>query len=368
MLRRIVTCLGVLSVVLFCSTIASASYVSVTDLGLGGFNTTAAHNFNSSGDVVVQTGTTINALVWSGGSYTNLGNLGTDYAYPRDINDAGMIVGASKNSSGVERAFKWTSGGGMVDLGSIYTTASTSRAIGVNAAGDIVGDAQATSSYKHSYVIYADDPTTMVDIGYGDYTSAAYKINDNGQIAGMYWTTSNKKSGHAARYSDGAWTDLGVLTGDDTSTAYGLNNRGDVVGTSHLNGTDPYRAFLWTETDGLVNLGILDGGQDYSTAECINELGWIGGAAKDSAGDYHAVVWDADHSILDLNSLIDPNSGWVLQWVKQIDDSGTVAGWGLKDGVQHAFTMTVPVPEPSTLALLAAGLVGLLAYAWRKRK
>jgi hypothetical protein len=27
-----------------------------------------------------------------------------------------------------------------------------------------------------------------------------------------------------------------------------------------------------------------------------------------------------------------------------------------------------PVPEPSTLALAAAGLVGLLAYAWRKRR
>ena len=27
-----------------------------------------------------------------------------------------------------------------------------------------------------------------------------------------------------------------------------------------------------------------------------------------------------------------------------------------------------PVPEPGTLTLLAAGLIGLLAYAWRKRK
>ena len=26
------------------------------------------------------------------------------------------------------------------------------------------------------------------------------------------------------------------------------------------------------------------------------------------------------------------------------------------------------IPEPSTLALLAAGLAGLLCYAWRKRK
>ncbi len=27
-----------------------------------------------------------------------------------------------------------------------------------------------------------------------------------------------------------------------------------------------------------------------------------------------------------------------------------------------------PVPEPSTLALLVSGMIGLLAYAWKKRK
>ena len=30
--------------------------------------------------------------------------------------------------------------------------------------------------------------------------------------------------------------------------------------------------------------------------------------------------------------------------------------------------LAVPTPEPSTIALLAAGLFGLLAYAWRKCK
>jgi hypothetical protein len=29
---------------------------------------------------------------------------------------------------------------------------------------------------------------------------------------------------------------------------------------------------------------------------------------------------------------------------------------------------TTAIPEPGTLALLAAGLIGLLCYAWRKRK
>jgi hypothetical protein len=31
-------------------------------------------------------------------------------------------------------------------------------------------------------------------------------------------------------------------------------------------------------------------------------------------------------------------------------------------------TVVAPTPEPGTLALLTAGLVGLLAYAWRKRR
>jgi lysozyme family protein len=36
-------------------------------------------------------------------------------------------------------------------------------------------------------------------------------------------------------------------------------------------------------------------------------------------------------------------------------------------GLSSASSMT-PVPEPGTLALVAAALLGLLAYGWRKRK
>jgi hypothetical protein len=46
-------------------------------------------------------------------------------------------------------------------------------------------------------------------------------------------------------------------------------------------------------------------------------------------------------------------------------DSGS-AGWN-KDMTGLAVTIT-QTPEPATMAMLVSGLVGLLAYAWRKRK
>ncbi len=38
------------------------------------------------------------------------------------------------------------------------------------------------------------------------------------------------------------------------------------------------------------------------------------------------------------------------------------------DSEQYTFTVTYPVPEPGILVLLATGLLGLLCYAWRKRR
>ena len=41
---------------------------------------------------------------------------------------------------------------------------------------------------------------------------------------------------------------------------------------------------------------------------------------------------------------------------------------GSNTGIFFDNVRLTSVPEPSTLALLASGLFGLVAYAWRKRK
>jgi hypothetical protein len=57
----------------------------------------------------------------------------------------------------------------------------------------------------------------------------------------------------------------------------------------------------------------------------------------------------------------DPANNYIHVWT----DGGYGTYWHLLDNL----TVTnLTVPEPSTLAMLAVGLVGLLAYAWRKRK
>jgi hypothetical protein len=69
----------------------------------------------------------------------------------------------------------------------------------------------------------------------------------------------------------------------------------------------------------------------------------------------------------DLNTLIDPASGWTLNSAEDINDSGMICGNARNSlGQSHAYLL-VPVPEPSTIALLLTASVGGLLW-WRRRK
>ena len=198
-----------------------------------------------------------------------------------------------------------------------------------------------------------------------------------------------------------------MLAGGNWSSAYGVNASGTVVGNGNVAG-GAFRGFVWTAGTGMTELGTLGGSSSYVNA--INNLGQIAGEASVASGYDHAFIdsngvmhdlgtlgggnsyaYDINDAgvavgysylagnavthafaavngqMIDLNSLLAANSGWVLEAAYGINDQGDIVGTGSFDGVQQSFLLDPPqfavraVPEPTTGGLILLGLSILAA-------
>ena len=106
-----------------------------------------------------------------------------------------------------------------------------------------------------------------------------------------------------------------------------------------------------------------------SGALAINDSGQVVGDFL-TGGQFHAFRYlnGTSTALEDLNSLIDPSSGWVLNYATAIDAAGDIAGYGTINNELHAFLLAVP--EPANLGAFGGlFLLGLSARsAWRARK
>jgi probable HAF family extracellular repeat protein len=323
-----------------------------------------AYDVNLRGDVVgrLAVGGTDHAFLYAGGVLADLGTGGADAAAARHVNDSGQVVGTLSDAGG--------GSGFLYSGGSLARLEGSFSAYGINNSGTITGVFGVTGSdgfaYPHAYRYAAGvytDVGTLIDEG-GSY---GYAINDGGAIAGAAeWAVGTNRPTDVILYQDGVLRDLGAFAGP-WSYGYSINDLGHIVGSGTIEaiGGDlyPRRALLYA--DGVLqNLGSL-APDAYSTAFDINNLGQVVGAA-DTADGLHGFLYE-DGTMLDLNTLIDPASGWTVRDAQAINDLAQIAGTACRGEICQAVRLDlVPqVPEPAGWAMYGIG-AGLLLAARRR--
>jgi hypothetical protein len=379
------------------------------DLGTsGGLAFTAAHAINNAG--VAAGAATIGfgddrAVRWNGPGVAAVQlptPLGLTSARIQDINDAGVSLGMASNMMGT-RAVRWDAAGaptvlpGLAGNFSYEAYAINNAAISIGRAFDGVTDR----------AVRWDAAGAITELGHlgldaaGVTVVSPYTLNSAGTAVGYSFkhdAAGNYQGTVPVRW-DGAGTaatELDTLAPNFNGWRFGLardiNDAGVTVGNVSKAPSFPtdefgQRAARWDATGTavtvLATLGTAPNGEGTSDAWAINASGLIVGAASrfnaiTSMADQRAVYWKPGASTpLDLNSLIDPASGWFLADAYAVSDTGWIAGDGMFDpdgpGGQEAYgrLFLMQVPEPaagSALMMLAAGAAAFTRRRGARRR
>ncbi len=243
----------------------------------------------------------------------------------------------------VSHAFKYERFTGMTDLGTLG--GSTSRANGVDLEGVIVGSSTLTGDTATHAFYYKPGASSLTDLGSlagPGGNSKADAINITGLVSGRSQTGELDSFGspftHAVIFDifHNKTIDLGSL-GGTTAEAYAINNFGVVTGTATISGDLISHAFV-SVSGKLKDIGTLGGSAAQGTA--INDFGVVVGFSNITGDtDVHAFIWTADRGMVDLNSLIPANSGWVLNSANGINAEGHIVGTGIHNGESRAFIL-----------------------------
>jgi probable HAF family extracellular repeat protein len=136
----------------------------------------------------------------------------------------------------------------IIDLGALSGTAATT--FGLNDTGQVVGTSFAAGAGDHAYRTEANSPINPAtdDLGtLGGARSEAFGINNEGRVVGDA-DTGPFGNPHAFLYSGGTMTDLNTLlpagSGWILSAAYRINNKDQMAGLGSIGGV--VHAFLMT--------------------------------------------------------------------------------------------------------------------------
>jgi probable HAF family extracellular repeat protein len=281
---------------------------------------------------------TVQAFRWTpAGGYQLLGSPGGSAFFGAGAvsYDGSVIVGEHPLPNQFA-AFRWTAATGMTQLPMNIAAAVTpdgSMAAGGNAWWKTSGQ---TGNFGNC--------------GDAQISLAMADLSADGSVAagsGPHGTPFMGDFFHAYRSTPaGNCQDIDPV-GNRNSDAAGISADGQViVGEMQIGG--PYFAFRWTASTGMVNLGDLGGG--LSRADATNRDGSVvvgHSLTSGSTGSAHAFRWTAKTGMQDLQTLLKPPHGWILQTAIGVSADGTVItgnGFNTKLGVDEPWRAVLPLP------------------------
>ena len=224
------------------------------------------------------------------------GSIGIGFA----INASGEVVGYGDSSAGI-RGWRAKPGGATVPLPTLGGTVS--MACGINDAGQVVGSATTATGHQQAYRVEADNTVGAHIVPFDGATGSGHAcaVDASGRVGGF---TTSSNVNRAFVFTGGAPVNVdtfGSAESNVTAAAAGVS-----VGWYAL--TNTLRAFVHTDENGSVN----------------------------------------------LNDLITPGTGWVLEQAFAVNTAGQIAGNGRLNGQPAAFRLTpVSAPQDTTAPVIS---------------
>lgn len=325
---------------------ADAPHYTVENLGSIRGAVPTITGINASGQVSgsVSTATGTHAVRYTPGvGWEMLRGLDARFSVANGINAAGDVTGYYTNPQGFTHAFRYRDGSGVEDIAPI--SANFSQGFGINDDGVVVGVSSDVSGLA-AFVAVPGSPATALPTMGGGFDFAC-GINNAGQIAGSGMTSDGTQ--HAWRLEPGASavTTIGSFIGDAGNSAACAIDRNGLVGGQADGVGGAVHAFRTGPT--LLNLTEVFGTQSGAT-ESVSEGVSVGYFYLPANGPSHAFVHTDAKGSIDLNTVLDNGTGWVLGDANAVNASGKIVGQGTLNGAPAVFLLTRVDSTPDTTA------------------
>lgn len=251
------------------------------------------------------------------------------------IDESGAVYGYANDAATDHHVqpFRWSLGDGLQNTGK-PSDAHSARVLAVNNSGDFAGECGLEIGIETMCNFVDGQWETFAALG-----ARGLAINNHGTVAGRTTVRIDEIDyiRPAIWDQDEGLRELGDPFNDPTSegVAADINDHNQIVGYSDPVDGPPV-PFFW-ENGELELLPIIS---EFGTgAFAINNENIIAGRMQ-----FRAAIWTADREIIDLNTRIDPESGWHLTSALDINNNGALVGLGERGGETYSVLIR-PLPD-----------------------